>query len=109
MIGKNKNNSGSINKFGMRIRQLRLERHITSQAAFARNSGIDERYIGGIERGERNPSLLTIANSLLNQKTYISAPKSETLNQTKSSTSQNSSVFQASNSPTIRGIIKKER
>jgi transcriptional regulator with XRE-family HTH domain len=42
--------------FGRAIRELREERGI-SQEAFALRCGIDRSHYGGIERGERNPSL----------------------------------------------------
>ncbi len=45
--------------FGRAIRELREERGI-SQEAFALKCGIDRSHYGGIERGERNPSLGTI-------------------------------------------------
>ncbi len=46
--------------FGKRIRQLRLKRGL-SQEAFADLCELDRTYIGGIERGERNVSLINIA------------------------------------------------
>lgn len=42
--------------FGRAIRELREERG-ASQEAFALRCGIDRSHYGGIERGERNPSL----------------------------------------------------
>jgi transcriptional regulator with XRE-family HTH domain len=45
--------------FGRAIRELREEREI-SQEAFALKCGIDRSHYGGIERGERNPSLGTV-------------------------------------------------
>lgn len=45
--------------FGQAIRELREERGI-SQEAFALKSGIDRSHYGGMERGERNPSLTSI-------------------------------------------------
>jgi len=47
-------------KFGERVRQLRLEMEM-SQEEFAAKVEIHRTYIGGIERGERNPTLTMIA------------------------------------------------
>lgn len=46
-------------QFGERIRSLRLERG-WSQEQFAEECGFHRTYIGMIERGERNPSLINI-------------------------------------------------
>ena len=46
--------------FGERIRTLRHERGL-SQEEMAYRAGIHRTYIGGIERGERNPALKNIA------------------------------------------------
>lgn len=57
------------------MRALREERGI-SQEAFALKSGIDRSHYGGMERGERNPSLtsvLKIANALGVQPSEIHA------------------------------------
>lgn len=48
------------NKFGRRVRELRIQKGITSQMALANKAGLDRTYVGGIERGERNPSLKNI-------------------------------------------------
>ncbi|RJO66016.1 MAG: XRE family transcriptional regulator [Myxococcales bacterium] len=45
--------------FGRRVRSLR-ESKGWSQEDFADRIGIHRTYIGGIERGERNPTLTTI-------------------------------------------------
>jgi transcriptional regulator with XRE-family HTH domain len=61
--------------FGQAIRELREERCI-SQEAFALKSGIDRSHYGGMERGERNPSLtsvIKIANALGVQPSEIHA------------------------------------
>lgn len=46
-------------KFGARIRQLRKEKK-WSQEELAHKAGFHRTYIGMIERGERNPSLINI-------------------------------------------------
>ena len=46
-------------KFGERIRELRHKLNI-SQENLAEITGLHRTYIGGIERGERNPSLENI-------------------------------------------------
>jgi len=46
-------------RFGSRVRALRLERGF-SQEAFADAAGLDRSYVGGVERGARNVSLLNI-------------------------------------------------
>lgn len=45
--------------FGSRVRYLRLKCGF-SQESLADKCGLDRTYIGGIERGERNPSLKNI-------------------------------------------------
>ena len=45
--------------FGRAIRELRRDRGI-SQEQLGYDSGLHRTYVGGIERGERNPSLTNI-------------------------------------------------
>lgn len=66
------------------MRALREERGI-SQEAFALKSGIDRSHYGGMERGERNPSLtsvIKIANALGVQPSEIHA-RAEQIQATK--------------------------
>lgn len=48
-----------LRAFGARVRKLRTQRG-RSQEAFAHDCGLHRTYIGAIERGETNPSLLNI-------------------------------------------------
>ena len=47
-------------KFGKNVRRLRRQRGLT-QEQLAFEAEIDLTYVGGIERGKRNPSLLVMA------------------------------------------------
>lgn len=44
---------------GINIRRLRLSRGLT-QEELAGRSGIDMRYLGGIERGQENPTVAVV-------------------------------------------------
>ena len=46
-------------RFGSRVREFRHKFNL-SQESLADKAGLDRTYIGGIERGERNPSLVNI-------------------------------------------------
>lgn len=48
-----------IIKFGKKLKQLRLKKNL-SQGDIARILGVHRTYISGLERGMRNPSLLTV-------------------------------------------------
>jgi transcriptional regulator with XRE-family HTH domain len=47
-------------RFGERVRELRQAKGL-SQEELAFKTGVHRTYLGGIERGERNPSLKNIA------------------------------------------------
>lgn len=48
-----------ITKFGKQLREVRLKKKL-SQGDVARTLNVHRSYISGLERGMRNPSLLTI-------------------------------------------------
>lgn len=48
-----------LKQFGEIVREIRKQRNL-SQEEFAEKCGLHRTYIGGIERGERNVSLLNI-------------------------------------------------
>ena len=48
-----------LKKFGRRVRELRQERNLTQQE-LSEKIGVSTNYIGMIERGERNTSLLKV-------------------------------------------------
>lgn len=45
--------------FGRRVKELRISKNLT-QVELAEISGLHPNYIGMVERGERNPSLINI-------------------------------------------------
>lgn len=49
--------SDSLMRLGQRITQLRKHKGFSSQITFANKAKMDRTYIGGIERGERNPTV----------------------------------------------------
>jgi transcriptional regulator with XRE-family HTH domain len=49
----------ALDQFGQNVRKLRAEKGL-SQEALAEKADLDPTYISGIERGVRNPSLLSI-------------------------------------------------
>ncbi len=46
-------------QFGKKLREIRLKKKL-SQGDVARILGVHRSYISGLERGRRNPSLLTV-------------------------------------------------
>lgn len=53
------NKKQRINRFGNAVRNARTAAGLT-QEDLAYRSGLDRSYIGGVERGERNPTLSVI-------------------------------------------------
>jgi transcriptional regulator with XRE-family HTH domain len=51
--------TNDVTKFGKALREIRLKKKM-SQGDIARKLGVHRSYISGLERGKRNPSLLTI-------------------------------------------------
>ena len=51
--------NGILLRFGCRVRELRKGRG-WSQEAFARECGLDRSYVGGVERGSRNITLVNV-------------------------------------------------
>ena len=48
-----------LHQFGKRVKELRTQNKLT-QEQFAQKTGLHKNYIGMVERGERNPSLINI-------------------------------------------------
>jgi transcriptional regulator with XRE-family HTH domain len=57
--------------FGATVRELRVAKGI-SQEELASAAGIDRAYMGGIERGQRNPTLMMIERVAIGLGTPIS-------------------------------------
>lgn len=51
--------NNEVTKFGKKLREIRLKKNL-SQGDVARILGVHRSYISGLERGIRNPSLLTV-------------------------------------------------
>ena len=51
--------SNEIIKFDKKLKKVRLKKNL-SQGDIARILGVHRSYISGLERGRRNPSLLTV-------------------------------------------------
>lgn len=51
--------NNEVIKFGKKLREVRLQKNL-SQGDIARILGVHRSYISGLERGRRNPSLLTV-------------------------------------------------
>ena len=51
--------TNDVTKFGKALREIRLKKKM-SQGDIAKKLGVHRSYISGLERGKRNPSLLTI-------------------------------------------------
>ena len=54
-----KHSNRFLTSFGSRVREYRLEAGI-SQEQLAHDASVDRTFVGGVERGQFNPSLLII-------------------------------------------------
>ncbi len=70
-MAKGKAVNQTLRAFGARVRARRLELGL-SQEALAAESGLHRTYLGAIERGERNVSLINIVRIAKALKTDIS-------------------------------------
>ena len=56
---KNAENTSQLLQLGSRVRDLRMKKSLT-QVELASKCSLDRNYIGMLERGERNPSYVTL-------------------------------------------------
>lgn len=66
------NNEKYLGRLGLNIRRLREENELT-QEALAERCELDSTYISGVERGVRNPSVLSLVRLAKGFKTTVSA------------------------------------
>ena len=66
------NNHQSLTRLGLNVRRLREEASLT-QEALAERCDLDSTYISGIERGVRNPSVLSLTRLAKGLNTTVSS------------------------------------
>ena len=66
-------NKRALGEFGQRIRQLRKARGLT-QERLATKAGLHYTYVGAVERGEKNISLINIKNLARALEVEVCAP-----------------------------------
>ena len=61
-MAKKRSSSANVllKRFGSRVRKVRQEKGL-SQEELALEAGLDRSYIGGVERGERNISIVNLS------------------------------------------------
>lgn len=59
IVGIIMNRKEELTKLGNRIRDVRYQQHLT-QSELASYCGLNRNYIGMLERGERNPTYITL-------------------------------------------------